>query len=424
MKSKMLLLASVIILTLSLYSSARAETKTWTTDTDWREGEMQKVETIKQGEPSSLILAACPELRIIKIDGDFKDWQGIRALDSSPQQPEEIGDTAEPSQDIHSVWAASNDRYLYIKWQCTGAIDFNVNDYYVYMDTDQNKLTGFRNFSGNWATGAEYLIQDGSLFKYTGTGTDWAWNWINTVSYALGSDGQQNNNVVEMKINRPDIGEMACNNEALNLLFVTAAGPVNQDFAPSDSLNEAYTYNYPMSKIIVDGNPSDWLGIEPLATDGQDMVDADSDLKAVYAVNDKNYLYLRLDVYGHINPFGHWYVIYLDTDQDNNTGFTYGWWATGADYRVYLDEWNMGLQQFMYGAQCYDNWGWNGQLYQMKTTDIQCSWDYTAGILEVKIPRADIGETQDNEATNILWRLYGDDSAPYYTGTVEYKYLK
>lgn len=424
MRNKMSRAASAAILSLSLYSSASAETKTWTTDTDWRKGKMEKVEIIKQGEPSSAALAACPELRIINIDGEFGDWRGVRNLDSSPQQVEEAGDAVAPPADIFSVWAANSDRCLYIKWQCAGAIDLDANDYFIYLDTDQNGSTGFKSSSGSWAIGAEYLIQDTNLFKYTGAGTDWVWTWVNVVSYALGADGQRQNNVMEIKINRFDIGETACANEAADFLFVAVTAQANEDFAPSDKLNEVYVYTYPKPQITVGGSSADWEGIESLVTDVQDMVDGDADLKAGYAVSDENYLYLRLDVYGHLNPMGHWYVIYLDTDQDNATGFTYGWWATGADYRVYLDEWNIGLQQFMGSTQCYDNWGWNRQLYQLKNTDMQWSWNSETGILEFKIPRADIGETQARDGVNILWRLYGDDAAPYYTSTAEYRYLK
>lgn len=423
MKSKMLLLASVIILTLSLCSPAQAETKTWTTDADWKQGERERIEIVKQGEPSSLVLAACPELRIIDIDGEFSDWHGIRALDTSPWQPEETGDAITASLDTASVWAANNNRYLYLKWKCAGAINFDSNDYSIYLDTDQNELTGFRNFNGNWAIGADYLIQDGNLFKYAGTCTEWNWNWMYVVSYAIGSD-ETLNDTIEIAFPRKDIEETLCGEERTNILFISGVGAENKDFAPDNPDSQFYTYTYARPVMTVDAKTEDWQGIKSLVADARDMVDADADLKAVYAVNDENYLYLRLDVYGHINPIGHWYVIYLDTDQNNATGFTYGWWATGADYRIYLDEWNAGLQKFMGSAQCYDNWGWNGQLYQMKTADIQLSWDYAAGILEVKIPRADIGETQDNEATNILWRLYGDDSAPNYTSTVEYEYLK
>ena len=40
----------------------------------------------------------------------------------------------------------------------------------VYMDTDQNTATGYQ-ASG---IGMDYLLENGNLYKYSGTGTDWS----------------------------------------------------------------------------------------------------------------------------------------------------------------------------------------------------------------------------------------------------------
>jgi hypothetical protein len=77
--------------------------------------------------------------------------------------------------------------------------------------------------------------------------------------------------------------------------------------------------------------------------------------------------YFRLDVYGKISREGNIYFIYLDTDRSSSTGLTWGWWATGADYRIYMDQWNLGLQKFMGSNQSDDTWGWDGELYAVKT---------------------------------------------------------
>ncbi|MFH1856586.1 MAG: hypothetical protein ABH836_05085 [Candidatus Omnitrophota bacterium] len=415
MKHKLVLLISLIVLSLSTAISVCAAVKTWTTDADWKEGETQKVEIINTGEPASLILAACPDIKIINIDGNFEDWQGIRGLDTFPQPAEETGDSTLASLDIENIWAANNDKYLYLKYQCSADIDFNENNYYFYLDTDNNSASGFKSSTNDWAVGADYLIQNANLFIYTGTGTDWSWNWINTLNYFIVG------NTVEIAIQRKDMDETLYNGEQTNLLAVSETGMAKYDFAPNDKENQVYYYTYAKPIMTVDGDTQDWPGIEPLVIDPQDMVDQDVDIKAGYAVSDENNLYLRLDVYGDINPIGHRYIIYLDTDQDNATGLTYGWWATGADYRIYIDEWSIGLQKFMGTTQSEDTWGWNGQLYQLENTNTKWAWNAESGILECAIRKTDIGE---NNAANILWRLSGDDSAPYYTNTVTYQYLK
>ena len=51
----------------------------------------------------------------------------------------------------------------------------------LYIDSDNNKATGYRN-SDTWGNlGADYLVEDGYLYRYTGEG-DWGWAFIDTVS--------------------------------------------------------------------------------------------------------------------------------------------------------------------------------------------------------------------------------------------------
>ncbi|MFH1856153.1 MAG: endo alpha-1,4 polygalactosaminidase, partial [Candidatus Omnitrophota bacterium] len=166
------------------------------------------------------------------------------------------------------------------------------------------------------------------------------------------------------------------------------------------------------STISIDGDIADWAGITALATDADDMPDDNLDAKAGYATNDADYLYLRFDVYGNIVRSGSLYFIYLDTDQDSSTGFTYGWWTTGADYRIYIDEWTIGLQKFMGTNQSDDIWGWDGIVYDLKNIPVV----YQDSVIECAVLRADIEEVAGLESTNILWRAWpGDDAIPYYS---------
>ena len=100
--------------------------------------------------------------------------------------------------------------------------------------------------------------------------------------------------------------------------------------------------------ISVDCNTEDWADIPVFGYDcDEDNIEDTVDLKAGYVIQDADNIYFRLDVYGEITQNGYIYFIYLDADRCNSTGFTFGWWATGADYRIYMDQWNMGLQKFM-----------------------------------------------------------------------------
>ena len=76
--------------------------------------------------------------------------------------------------------------------------------------------------------------------------------------------------------------------------------------------------------IIVDGDPSDWVGIPPIVTDPDDMPYDDVDLSEVYVTNDQDYLYIRMEVYGNISGTGGGYQVLIDADQNGTWDFQFG----------------------------------------------------------------------------------------------------
>jgi hypothetical protein len=66
----------------------------------------------------------------------------------------------------------------------------------LFLDTDRNAGTGYP-ISG---TGADYLVQNGTLYRYSGSGGSWVWTAIKSVAYT------DTNNVASMTIARADIG--------------------------------------------------------------------------------------------------------------------------------------------------------------------------------------------------------------------------
>jgi hypothetical protein len=53
----------------------------------------------------------------------------------------------------------------------------------IFLDTDQNSITGYRNNG----IGAEFLLENGSLSKYIGSGTNWVWQEVKKISYNASS---------------------------------------------------------------------------------------------------------------------------------------------------------------------------------------------------------------------------------------------
>ncbi|MFI5694481.1 DUF4832 domain-containing protein [Kribbella sp. NPDC051586] len=80
----------------------------------------------------------------------------------------------------------------------------------VYVDTDRNPSTGF----AQAGTGADYLLENGSLYQHTGTG--WSWALVRTVTFS--STG----GVAQWTVNRSDLGETATPNDA-DLIFQVEA---------------------------------------------------------------------------------------------------------------------------------------------------------------------------------------------------------
>jgi len=87
--------------------------------------------------------------------------------------------------------------------------------------------------------------------------------------------------------------------------------------------------------IIVDGDPSDWLGISPIITDPDDYTWDELDVKEVYMTDDGNYLYVRIDFYGTFSSDVGATSAYLDTDQDPSTGIFVSGIGVEVQFGVY-----------------------------------------------------------------------------------------
>lgn len=80
----------------------------------------------------------------------------------------------------------------------------------VYVDTDRNPSTGF----AQAGTGADYLLENGSLYQHTGTG--WSWTLVRAVTFT------NTGGVAQWTVDRADIGETATPNDA-DLIFQAEA---------------------------------------------------------------------------------------------------------------------------------------------------------------------------------------------------------
>jgi hypothetical protein len=85
--------------------------------------------------------------------------------------------------------------------------------------------------------------------------------------------------------------------------------------------------------IAIDGSFADWTGSAAFGSDPNDAGGGSSDAKAIYLTSGGGSLSLRADVWGTYSP-GIVNILYIDTDASVATGYSPGWTAIGADYRI------------------------------------------------------------------------------------------
>ena len=120
----------------------------------------------------------------IVVDGEDDDWNSVATLATS-------------NGNLSSLKAYHDADKLYL----LVAGSLNANNQF-YLDTDNSNGTGYRD-AAQWSDmGADFLIENGTLFSYTGSGTDFSWSPVTTGSPEL----IKNNALIEMAIPRSALG--------------------------------------------------------------------------------------------------------------------------------------------------------------------------------------------------------------------------
>ena len=184
----------------------------------------------------------------IFIDGSMEDWGNIPAFAYDASDVNIFPFEA----DWRQLWVANDAGFLYFgvnhdtrpfNEACTWA-----NSYFI--DSDDDKVTGFVGAAGEYPIGADLLLQGAFLFRYTGNGTDWSWDCIDAVAHA------GNGSYTEFRIDRWHIGfdkpqikiQLAGFNNAFN-------SEAETDFMPElTSGGLAYRFEHSTSQNNTDPN--------------------------------------------------------------------------------------------------------------------------------------------------------------------------
>lgn len=105
---------------------------------------------------------------------------------------------------------ATNDAAnVYYQFTYSGSADY----YQVLIDTNQSTANGLQ-IGG---IGADFLVENGNLYRYTGTGATWTWTLLKPVTHT------KKNNIAKWTVARADLGESATPNQA-DLIFQQVKG--------------------------------------------------------------------------------------------------------------------------------------------------------------------------------------------------------
>ena len=347
----------------------------WTDQLVWEVSRLAPT-TVVDGSPTNPISSSR-----LTIDGNLSDWAG---LTSFGLDGDDIS-TANAQVDWLEGWMAHDDQNLYLAYENDGPI--NTATWWpwaVYLDTDTNTGTGFKI---NNAMGADYLFDGWSIYRYTGTGSNWSWAYVasNIQSTAQG-------NFAEAAIPRNAIGSPS----KVHAFFVgdntTFVGTQVVDVYPN-SWDEFHAYNLstaaPATSVFsntftptLDSVLNDWASVQSFGDDGADITvaGAQADWRTAWMAHDSNNIYLAYENEGTINNSLRWaWQVFLDTDANASTGFVVSP-AMGASYMI------QGNSLYQYTGSGSD-WSW---AYLSSAS----AWS-TSNIAELNFSRSLLGGATD-----------------------------
>ena len=184
------------------YSIRMANLNTWESSTGYND----------LGHTISISNVSCN----ITIDGNFGDWDGINNISTSG------------TGGLTFLKAADNATHFYVN--CGTTIDANFQ---IFIDTD-NDATGSNEYlNTNWSsTGFNYMIENGSVFHYTGTGTDWSWSFVGAGNFVKNTSG------LELEVAKSVLTGMASN---INIALASLNSSWTEiAHIPSGNLGAAY----------------------------------------------------------------------------------------------------------------------------------------------------------------------------------------
>ncbi|AZN39570.1 right-handed parallel beta-helix repeat-containing protein [Paenibacillus albus] len=297
----------------------------------------------------------------ISIDGNAADWDTVAS-----------GGTGTLLAKTLKLYSNDSSLFLLVQGdQLTAKSQFFIN-------SDNRSETGYQVKNSSTA-GSDYLIENGVLYRYSGTGTNWAWSKI--TAYSGTPNYLAKLTVIEARIPLTDLGLVSGNtirvtfirndnnsdqiSTLLSISTATATPTPTPEPAPTPTPAPA-----PTISISIDGNADDWNGISKAGT-GTLMA------KTLKLYNKDSSLYLLVQG-EQLTAKGQFYI---SADNRSDTGYQVkNSSVAGADYLIE-----------------------NGTLYRYSGTGLDWTWskvtDYigtsnyvaTETVIEARIQLSDLG---------------------------------
>ena len=178
---------------------------------------------------------------------DRSDWSAIPAYDADPSE------TGGVEVDYESIQVAHDDTNFYLRMQLYSSVSLDYH-HNLLIDVDFDQGTGFIGGGGQFAVGAEYLLQGSNLYEFTGaTQTSWGWNFLGVmpVNAAPNTD-------IEMLIPRAMLGSPV----GFDFALFGDNTTVPMDLYPNESL-DAFRYLLDMP-LAGDLNGDGFVGLDDL----------------------------------------------------------------------------------------------------------------------------------------------------------------
>jgi Domain of unknown function (DUF4832)/Beta-galactosidase len=247
------------------------------------------------GEHTPLVAPPMPK---IVVDGNGDEWEALPVVATGEGK-------------VTSLKAFARNGKISVLAQAQ-TFDQETN---LFIDSDRNPETGYVGWEYK-RTGADYLVQNGTLYKSTGAG--WSWDEIGPVPWVVKDASEQGQKLLETEI---DLSSYANGGETMSV----ALG-VGGDYAPAKNSEGEYALAAGPSggSITVDGKDDDWASIDQ-------VIKGKGETITLKAAQDKKKVYLLAEG-KNINTQNEFY---LDTDANAETGMQSAQWTNfGPDAMI------------------------------------------------------------------------------------------